>query len=260
MKKNIILIIIFVQVFGFGQKCLEIEFVQESGNLELPTRRLMNYSSDFNSSHYELNHIINANDSLVTRSTKRVSDTRTVIRIKTIVVPSETEKSLLYKNFSKDSIQSFEQIVGQSEFAILEEKIPEIEWEISSERDTILSFEVQKATTRFFGRDYEAWFAVDIPLSDGPRRMHGLPGMILKAKSLDGIVEFYPVSISLEDKVCNIYSPLDKYPDRRRITIDERGKLVQEYVDKQQKYLNSRNPGRAKSTVFINGIEIRRKK
>lgn len=167
------------------------------------------------------------------------------------------EKSLMYKDFKRDSIYSFENVLGQKNFAILEEKIPEIKWEISSERDTILSFEVQKATAHFFGRDYEAWFTPDIPLSNGPRRMHGLPGMILKAESLDGFVKYYPISIRIENKECFVYSPLALYPERRRITINEHGQLVQEFIEKQEKYQNSRNPGKSMSTIFIDGIEKR---
>ena len=256
MKKLYLIIFIFAQVFGFGQKCLEIDFVQEAGGPDFPARSLFNYASDFNTSYYEIDRLMNATDTLVTNDVETRLN-RSISRTNTTTIMPISEKSLLYKDFGKDSIQSFESVVGEKKFVILEERIPAIKWEISSEKDSILDFEVQKATTHFFGRDYVAWFAPDIPLSDGPRRMHGLPGMILKAESLDGFVQYYPVNIRLENKECYIYSPLTVYPERRRITIDEQGKMIQEYVQKQEKYQNSKNPGNSRSTVFIDGIEKR---
>jgi hypothetical protein len=37
-----------------------------------------------------------------------------------------------------------------------------------------------KATTSFAGRNYEAWFTPEIPISDGPYKFYGLPGLIFK--------------------------------------------------------------------------------
>jgi hypothetical protein len=40
----------------------------------------------------------------------------------------------------------------------------------------------QKALTTFRGRSYIAWFAPDIPLSAGPYKFRGLPGLIVKVE------------------------------------------------------------------------------
>lgn len=34
------------------------------------------------------------------------------------------------------------------------------------------------ATTQFRGLTYTAWFALDIPINEGPWKFHGLPGLI----------------------------------------------------------------------------------
>lgn len=60
------------------------------------------------------------------------------------------------------------------------ESYPLQEWEILSDTLTVNGFLCQKATCRFRGRDFEAWFAADIPISDGPWKFGGLPGLILK--------------------------------------------------------------------------------
>jgi hypothetical protein len=41
--------------------------------------------------------------------------------------------------------------------------------------------ECKKATTNFRGRYWEAWYTEEIPIGQGPWKLCGLPGMILKA-------------------------------------------------------------------------------
>ncbi|GHA48569.1 hypothetical protein GCM10007103_31860 [Salinimicrobium marinum] len=53
-------------------------------------------------------------------------------------------------------------------------------WTVLDERDTIAGFRVQKATTSFAGRYFIAWFTEEIPISEGPYKFNGLPGLIVK--------------------------------------------------------------------------------
>jgi len=62
------------------------------------------------------------------------------------------------------------------------ENIPTLNWSICDEKKTIQRYVCQRATTRFRGRDYEAWFSFEIPISEGPYKFGGLPGMILEIK------------------------------------------------------------------------------
>ncbi len=56
----------------------------------------------------------------------------------------------------------------------------EQKWEILSEKKKYANFDVQKATTKFGGRTWTAWFTSDIPLNYGPYKFYGLPGLILE--------------------------------------------------------------------------------
>lgn len=60
------------------------------------------------------------------------------------------------------------------------EPIPELTWEMV-EGDTIIAgYNCKKAITSLFGRDYEAWYAPEIPLPFGPYKFNGLPGLIFR--------------------------------------------------------------------------------
>lgn len=53
-------------------------------------------------------------------------------------------------------------------------------WTLSSDTMTINQFLCQKAEIDFGGRHWTAWFAPEIPISDGPYKFSKLPGLILK--------------------------------------------------------------------------------
>ncbi len=55
----------------------------------------------------------------------------------------------------------------------------EIEWSIQKETKTLAGYKLQKATAKFGGRKWAAWFTTDIPISEGPYKFRGLPGLIL---------------------------------------------------------------------------------
>ena len=53
-------------------------------------------------------------------------------------------------------------------------------WTLTDEHKDVLGYSCQKATARFRGRDYTAWVATDIPISNGPWLLGGAPGLILE--------------------------------------------------------------------------------
>ncbi|PKG41601.1 GLPGLI family protein [Psychroflexus sp. MES1-P1E] len=92
--------------------------------------------------------------------------------------PKTQFHSKILKKNSKDSIIVYDKIVTDN-FKYLEYK-GNIKWKISSDTQTINGLKCQKATTSYGGRDYEAWFSDEIPISDGPYKFSGLPGLIIK--------------------------------------------------------------------------------
>lgn len=60
-----------------------------------------------------------------------------------------------------------------------EEPTP-LAWTITPATATVAGYACQRATTAFGGRQWEAWFAREVPVSDGPYKFCGLPGLIVK--------------------------------------------------------------------------------
>lgn len=67
---------------------------------------------------------------------------------------------------------------------------PNIKWQLFDEFKEISGYKCQKATTTFRGRNYEAWFTSEVPLSFGPWKFNGLPGLILEVYDQTGEVYF----------------------------------------------------------------------
>ena len=75
------------------------------------------------------------------------------------------------------------------------EPAPKQKWRLTNETQTIIGYKCQKATCRFRGRDFEAWFTTDIPVKCGPWKFGGLPGLILKVCDKDRLYTFEAIGI-----------------------------------------------------------------
>ena len=63
---------------------------------------------------------------------------------------------------------------------IIHEDLEKPVWNITNETDSILGFTCIKAETSFRGRKWIAFFSPEIPIQEGPWKLCGLPGLILK--------------------------------------------------------------------------------
>ena len=55
---------------------------------------------------------------------------------------------------------------------------------------TILNYKCRKALCSYRGRNYEAWYAVDLPVNAGPWKFSGLPGLIMSVQDTKGHYTF----------------------------------------------------------------------
>jgi len=78
-------------------------------------------------------------------------------------------------------------ILGTYKF---EEATPKMRWHITNDKLDTLSYHCTLAKCSYAGREYRAWFTEDIPVSYGPWKLGGLPGLIIKAETMDGDYKF----------------------------------------------------------------------
>lgn len=74
--------------------------------------------------------------------------------------------------------------IGNDTYKVAEDRKPV--WEIQAEKKKIGEFAVQKATTDFAGRTWQAYFTTDVPVQDGPYKFSGLPGLIISIADSSG--------------------------------------------------------------------------
>lgn len=70
------------------------------------------------------------------------------------------------------------------------DEVTKQEWSIFDEHKNILGYSCRKATCRFRGRDYEVWYAEELPVPFGPYMFYGLPGLIFEIADTDREYDF----------------------------------------------------------------------
>ena len=130
-----------------------------------------NYSRYMNYSNYKLDSIRNA------RAGEKYWDNEWFngpVRKYEAAFSSSRESVL--KNL-RDSVLYFDgYMMGRYYY---EEPMHQMEWTLGDETKEILGYECRKATCRWRGRDWTAWYS-ELPYSDGPWMFGGLPGLIME--------------------------------------------------------------------------------
>ena len=93
--------------------------------------------------------------------------------------PHKRMKTYVYKNYPQGNITVTDGLSMQD--YIYEDELNTQQWEIRDSTKTILNYSCQMAVCNFRGREWTAWFTTDIPVSDGPWKLSGLPGLIMEA-------------------------------------------------------------------------------
>ncbi len=103
-------------------------------------------------------------------------------------------------NYLENQMASYATMVrGNSVFEyVVEESIPRIRWELVDSTRTIANMEAHAAKGTFRGRTYLAWYVPAIPVSSGPWKLSGLPGLIVEATELHGVFAFILQSIEIQ--------------------------------------------------------------
>lgn len=100
----------------------------------------------------------------------------------------------VFKNHA-DSIINVYDKSGMMGYGTYIEPLENINWQIGDSTRTILGYECIMAEGDYHGRHWSVWFAPEIPVSEGPWKLCGLPGLILEASEPSGQHHFMATGI-----------------------------------------------------------------
>lgn len=125
-------------------------------------------------------------------------------------------------------------------------------WKIKEEKSNFFGYKVQKAEVDFGGRQWIAWFTNDIPISDGPYKFYGLPGLILKIEDKTKDYSFEIVGISKDEVDISERNFADGTPSK--ISLSQWETFWKQY--KKEPSMIFANLNTAQTTFVIDGKDV----
>ena len=129
-------------------------------------------------------------------------------------------KKSVYTYAIKDPAKSTVTLYGKwgSDNGYYTEPYEQQQWEVVADSTaTVLGYECVMARMAYHGREWKAWFAPEIPVQDGPWKFCGLPGLILKAETADGLFSFVADALqTVDEPMPPMYSERDYSKTDRR--------------------------------------------
>lgn len=108
-----------------------------------------------------------------------------------------------------------------------------IVWKLSKETKAYQNLSLQKATTNFGGRKWEAWFTKEFPFSEGPYKFQGLPGLIILLKDDKGQYNFSFIKNEKLEKTYNTANFLEDRYGNPPLSVNEKM-----FIKKKMEYYN----------------------
>ena len=155
-----------------------------------------------------------------------------------------------WQNYPKGRMTSVE-IIPPYRY-LTTEAMKQISWTVLSQYDSICGHSCQKATGEYAGRKWVAWFAESLPTRFGPWRLGGLPGLILRATSEDGIHRFECQGVEAVKEAIRYSTPEGAVKCARSKFVELRNRLFTNpnYLNKPYYYIK---PDEISSMTVMNG-------
>ena len=116
----------------------------------------------------------------------------------------------VYKNFPEPGRMTSTDVIGTENY-LMEETVPDFGWMVLDKWKEVLGYRVRRAECSFRGRDYVAWFAPELPLSEGPWKFCGLPGLILEVYDTRLQYHYVLQGLSVADSGIRVEMPDAQY-------------------------------------------------
>ena len=168
--------------------------------------------------------------------------------------PGQRSHHIMIKDHAKGEVT--EEAYFGFNYNTYTEPAPQFDWTLCEDTMTVCGYLCQKATTCFRGRRWTVWYC-DLPLSEGPWKFQGLPGLILQAEDASRHHVFEAVGIR---KSSQPIVRKESYPYRsnRKRFIDMYNEVkTHPFVPEgTQAWDQFGNPAKPASYLFHNAIEM----
>ncbi|MFR9495629.1 MAG: GLPGLI family protein [Rikenellaceae bacterium] len=111
-----------------------------------------------------------------------------------ISIPTRRAGFYIFKDFTKQEVEVVDNI--QTDYFIYDDQLYSQSWELADSTKTIAGYICNLAHCDFRGRQWSAWYTTEIPISDGPWKFCGLPGLILELYDREPHYKFTLISIT----------------------------------------------------------------
>ncbi len=125
---------------------------------------------------------------------------------------------IVEKDYSKREANLYDKY-KTANLVIADREVPK--WSVQKEFLKINGIDCQKAIAQYKGREWEAWFSKEYPISDGPYKFNGLPGLVIRIKDMDNHHVFNMIQVK---KVNSIFSFVPK--NNKKMSDQEYRKLL----------------------------------
>lgn len=166
----------------------------------------------------------------------------------------------LYKNVPGIGETAYLDRICADNFRVVE-KIETPDWKfVADSVKDILGYHCRLAETQYKGRHWMAWYAEEVPIDNGPWKLQGLPGLILKAYDANHEFDFTAVGLTNVHGQRNIYYKGKNYSEISRKDLN---KIYKRYYNDAIGYLFMTFPQSSTSKVSVtdqDGNELKHSK
>ncbi|WP_294288157.1 GLPGLI family protein [uncultured Chryseobacterium sp.] len=163
-----------------------------------------------------------------------------------VLDPSSLPRSKVKHNVYKDELNTYiSNYLGKNYYTY--ESPDKLNWKIDNRSiSTIGGYKCYKATVEAGGKKFVAWFTYDIPISDGPYKFRGLPGLILKVNEINNYINFELISVNKKTL------PIEQ---KKGITVTK-----DQYLLKRKEYINDPYQGKVNNPEYRKMVEENKRK
>lgn len=153
-------------------------------------------------------------------------ESKTLIRIR-------SKSNPVFFKVLDDKTINYIQRISMKPF-LIEDSYTVFKWNIKDDYKNILGYKCQKAILNFRGRNYEAYFTLEIPFNAGPWKFSGLPVTILEIREENDVLNIIANKVVISNKKTAIDDP---FSEQESISWDEYIKEYKKKFDELNSYV-----------------------